>query len=321
MQALVLPLPSQETVNRGSPVPHSSVRVYPDAEAAETAYLATRVELTPAGRSPFTMRVVRVELGDLWLQQVHESSARLKSAGPDQDFLVQGKPLASDSILRHSRGDSYHERTLGETRWCAISLPTALLIGTGDVVAGCDLAPPVNALTVIPRPQTLETLRGLHASASLLAENTPNVLGEPEVQRSLQQSLIGALVDCLSQAETGQSSWAQRCHGTIMRRFRSLLEQYPDRALYVPEICEAIRVPERTFRLCCQENLGMSPKHYLTLRRMNQAHRALKRTSSSETTVTRIATHFGFWHFGRFATTYRLMFNETPSNTLHRPPD
>ena len=81
----------------------------------------------------------RVELGDLWLQQVHESSARLKTAEhptdrafikflprPDQGFLVQGKPLASDSILRHSRGDSYHERTLGETRWCAISLPTPL---------------------------------------------------------------------------------------------------------------------------------------------------------------------------------------------------
>ena len=45
-----------------------------------------------------------------------------------------------------------------------------------------------------------------------------------------------------------------------MRRFQSLLEQYPDRALYVPEICEAIRVPERTFRLCCQEHLGMVPE-------------------------------------------------------------
>jgi hypothetical protein len=65
--------------------------------------------------------------------------------------LVQGKPLSPDSILRHSRCDSYHERTLGEARWCAISLPTAVLIETGCAIAGCDLAPPVNALTVIPQ--------------------------------------------------------------------------------------------------------------------------------------------------------------------------
>lgn len=265
---------------------------------------------------------------------MHESAARLKTAehpldrafikflpGPDQEFLVQGKPLPPDSILRHSRGDSYHERTSGETRWCAISLPTEQLIEAGDAIAGSDLAPPANALTVTPQPQTMATLRGLHATASLLAENTPDVLGEQEVQRSLQQSLIGALVACLSQSDTDPSSWAQRCHGMVMQRFRSLLEQYPDRALYVPEICEAIRVPERTFRLCCQEHLGMSPKHYLTLRRIQQAHRALKRASASETTVTQIATHFGFWHLGRFATTYRLMCHETPSSTLHRPPD
>lgn len=60
MQGLIESLPLQRTVNRGRPVPHSSVRIYPDAEAAETAYLATKVELTPVGRSPFTMHVVRV---------------------------------------------------------------------------------------------------------------------------------------------------------------------------------------------------------------------------------------------------------------------
>src|SRR5579871_6132520 len=220
MQGLIESLPLRGIVNgQGErPVPHSSVRVYPDAEAAETAYLATKVELTPVGRSPFTMRVVRVELGDVWLQQVHESAARLKTSehppdrafvkflpGPGQEFLVQGKPLLPDSILRPNRSDSYHERTSGETRWCAISLPTELLIGTGDALGGYDLTPTADALTVTPRPQTMETLRRLHASASLLAETTPSVLGEPEVQRSLQQSVIGALVACLSQSDTDQS--------------------------------------------------------------------------------------------------------------------
>lgn len=336
MQALIEPLTFRGNVAslEERPMLHSSVHVYPDAESAESAYLATKVEITPTGRSPFSMRVVRVELGDLWLQQVHETAARLKTAEhppdraffkflpqPNQDFLVQGKPLPSDSILRHSRGDSYHERTLAETRWCAISLPSAWLDSAGEAISACDLAPPADTLVVTPKPRMLETLRGLHASASILAENTPNVLDDPEVQRNFQQSIIGALADCLSQADTDKSGWAQRSHGAIMRRFRRLLEQYPDRALYLPEICEAIKIPERTFRLCCQESLGMSPRQYLTLRRMHLAHRALKRASASETTVTEIATRFGFWHLGRFAGAYHLMFRETPSATLHRSPD
>jgi transcriptional regulator GlxA family with amidase domain len=88
--------------------------------------------------------------------------------------------------------------------------------------------------------------------------------------------------------------------------------------MYVPEICAAIRVPERTLRLCCQEHLATSPKQYLMLRRLQQVRRALNAADPAETTVTEVATRFGFWHFGRLAGTYRSAFGETPSSTLHR---
>lgn len=64
----------------------------------------------------------------------------------------------------------------------------------------------------------------------------------------------------------------------------------------------------------------MSPKQYLLRRRMDQARRALAETIAGETTVTEIATQFGFWHFGRFAGTYQSIFGEPPSVTLRRPP-
>jgi AraC-like DNA-binding protein len=103
-----------------------------------------------------------------------------------------------------------------------------------------------------------------------------------------------------------------------MRRFRRVLEENPEQPLYLPDICKVIRVSDRTLRMCCQEHLGMGPKHYLLLRRMHLARRAL-RAGADATTVTDIATRYGFWQLGRFAVEYQSLFGEPPSATLrHR---
>ena len=62
----------------------------------------------------------------------------------------------------------------------------------------------------------------------------------------------------------------------------------------------------------------MGPKHYLVLRRLHMARRELRRAELSTTTVTEIATRYGFWHFGRFAAAYEAALGELPSATLLR---
>jgi AraC family ethanolamine operon transcriptional activator len=37
--------------------------------------------------------------------------------------------------------------------------------------------------------------------------------------------------------------------------------------------------------------------------------------------VTEIAVRHGFWHFGHFASAYKLLFGESPSVTLERAPE
>jgi AraC-like DNA-binding protein len=64
----------------------------------------------------------------------------------------------------------------------------------------------------------------------------------------------------------------------------------------------------------------MSPKRYLWMRRMNLARRALRSADLEYTTVTEVATKYGFWELGRFSVTYRSLFGEPPSAALRRPP-
>ena len=103
-----------------------------------------------------------------------------------------------------------------------------------------------------------------------------------------------------------------------MRRFYAKIAEHPGEAVYIPDICAALGVPQRTLHLCCHESLGVGPKRYLLLRRMSLARQALHVADAARTTVTQVAADFGFWSFGRFAVEYHELFGETPSATLRR---
>jgi AraC-like DNA-binding protein len=200
-----------------------------------------------------------------------------------------------------------------------MSLTVEDAAAVGQTLAGCDLTPPRNAMLITPPPSAMARLQRLHAAAGQLAEDAPEIIAHPEAARGLEQALIEALVGCLGEGEAREDRLAQRHHSLIMRRFRRAVEENPDQPLYIPELCAAIGVSDRSLRVCCQEQLGMSPKRYLLLRRMHLARRALRDSSPGVTTVTEIATQYGFWQFGRFAGEYRSLFGEAPSATLHRP--
>ena len=69
-----------------------------------------------------------------------------------------------------------------------------------------------------------------------------------------------------------------------------------------------MRSLQRHFR----REMGLTPKQYVTARRLDLAHRALLDGTPETTDVTAIALELGFRHLGRFAASYRRFYGELP---------
>jgi AraC-like DNA-binding protein len=106
----------------------------------------------------------------------------------------------------------------------------------------------------------------------------------------------------------------------IVAAFQQFIAARLDENVRISEACKAIAVSERTLRMACAEQLGVSPKQYQLLRRMQHAQRVLQAADPTRMTVTEVAMHFGHYHLGRFAARYRQQFGEPPSTTRWRHP-
>ena len=78
----------------------------------------------------------------------------------------------------------------------------------------------------------------------------------------------------------------------------------------------ALGVSARTLARAFREIHATTPLRYLHGLRLAEARTALE-SADPATTVTEIATRFGFRELGRFAAEYRATFGEPPSQTLY----
>ncbi|NKF25094.1 helix-turn-helix domain-containing protein [Pseudomonas sp. BGM005] len=92
----------------------------------------------------------------------------------------------------------------------------------------------------------------------------------------------------------------------------------PEETVNLLELSRVAGVSVRQLQQTFKAYTGMSPSHWLRLRRLNSARRELLKRSAADTTVAEVAMNWSFWHLGRFSSSYRALFKELPSETLKR---
>jgi transcriptional regulator GlxA family with amidase domain len=115
---------------------------------------------------------------------------------------------------------------------------------------------------------------------------------------------------------TFRHSLRKRDHA--IKKIKEFLSEFPDVPPTMADLCEVAQVSERTLEYAFQERYEMTPNTYLRFYRLNGVHKSLRATDPASTTVTKIATDWGFWHFGHFTSNYRKLFGQLPSDTLKK---
>ena len=314
-------------------MPSSTVRSFADPDDYASSIRATQYEVTVTGRGPFSANLTRIDLNTMWMQRFESNISWIAHANnmpgraifafstdPKLVFHRGVDEVRATEIIRLADGQATYQRATGPVSFATMSLPIAVSATAGATMAGVDLTPPAHAVTLRPHPARMGELQRLHAAATGLAHDAPTIIANPSAALGLEQELLQALANGLTDPTLESDSAAKRKHELIMRRFHMAISERGSEPVYLSEVCLALGVSGRTLRACCQEYLGTGPLRYLWLRRMQLARRALEFAHPKSMSVTAIATQHGFWELGRFAVSYRALYGETPSATLARQP-
>ena len=286
-------------------------------------------------RGEFRAESTRIDLHRLWMHRFDESLPRIMRITPSgkrsvilfatdpyqPKMQVSGIETSQDQIAMFGLDWPYYLRSSAACGWGTMSLTPEDLAAASEAIIGRPLTPPSFPRWTSPPAPVASRLLQLHEAAGHLAKTAPDILAKPEVARAIEEALLEAMILCLTEGHSDDVRNVHRHRARVMRRLEEVLTSTPDRPLYMPQLCATVGASYTMLRDCCQDYLGMSPKRYLWLRRMHLVRRALRIADAEKTTVTEIATDYGFWELGRFAVAYRSLFGEAPSAALRRPPE
>jgi AraC family ethanolamine operon transcriptional activator len=292
-------------------------------EEALAAIRGLDVHLSVLAPSTATWRLMEARIGESTLMS-GETGAALSGVGAiDPDALwfavpiagagrwtINGEPFHAHSIASLCEGAEHATFMSAPMRWASLRMPRDSFERKARERRNPSIP---RGLAFFEHGESgLNPFRSAVEAAVRFMEANPRALREPEVGARLENALLDSLTDALAKPRASQPSRS----ATVTARIGGHLYAHRDEMLSASHLCEALSISERTLRRHFEAAFNLSPARFLRLRRLNQAHRALRTGAFSS--VTEAGIRFGFFDLGRFAADYRELFGEFPSQTLSR---
>jgi AraC family ethanolamine operon transcriptional activator len=97
---------------------------------------------------------------------------------------------------------------------------------------------------------------------------------------------------------------------------RDYIEANLTSSLGLETVAQQTGVSLRTLETSFREFLDTTPLRYIKTRRIHAARRRLREATAGELSVSKVAYDCGFEHLSFFASDYKTLFDESPSETL-----
>ncbi|MEA1889255.1 MAG: helix-turn-helix domain-containing protein [Pseudomonadota bacterium] len=152
------------------------------------------------------------------------------------------------------------------------------------------------------------------------AVQKPEIFVQGRVVGSLEQDMIQRLADLVE--STGHSAVhpaaiSKRRHG--LERIYEYLRCADPASISILQLCEVAGVSRRTLEYSFREELDITPQGFIKLMRLHSARRGLLASHTGGSSVAEITHSLGIYEQGRFASEYRSLFGELPSQTMMKP--
>jgi AraC-like DNA-binding protein len=168
-------------------------------------------------------------------------------------------------------------------------------------------------------PDGQAELRGLIRSLNEAMSDASEPLLNSIARQHFESELLAAFLKTLrSGCEQVVPQPSPRIAGRL-RRFsqaREYLAEHAHEPLYMESVCNAVGLGSRAVEHLFRDYFGISPLAYLRHQRLHGVRRILQSAKPMPSLVKDAALKWGFWHLGRFARDYRVLFGESPRQTL-----
>lgn len=232
--------------------------------------------------------------------------------------LFAKQVLTRDSMLTFHSAQEFSLTAPEGFDIVALAIPEATLIEA--MQPGCpeDFQKlfPKSPAVMVAAPGQLDELRNCLLSIFDPVCFEPELLAYPQVQKAMSSAIIGHLAEVLgsaSQAPMPSRSFKGRCH--VVKEATEYALTHTTEPITIADLCLMLNISRRMLNYCFMDVLGTNPVHYLRSLRLNGVRRELRQPDNTPGSIRDTACKWGFWHLPRFASEYRSLFGELPSET------
>ena len=239
------------------------------------------------------------------------------------EYSANGSAIDKNAVAIFEPGCDFILNTKVAHDWCTIFVPTDRIIRNNSlpessIDTSTNNKPRLRATRVDPHlaKQFLSAVNQI-----LVAAKNSSRFSSSHAAEFASQDLCNIATSFVRMPQAIQYRQHRRPKANrtrIITACRELLEQRTGETVRVDQMAAAAKVSERTLRSAFIEYFGIPPARYLQLRQLNQVHHALRRADPAWVTVSGVLVDHGVWEFGRFASRYRHLFGELPSETMRK---